>query len=72
MMTVCLSWILSGTSALMLWLMGNKSKWGPRLGIANQVIWLIYAIMIKQWGLIPGVLIYAVVHIRNLAKWEKK
>jgi hypothetical protein len=56
----------------MLWLMGNKSKWGPRLGIANQVLWLVYAISIKEWGLIPGVVLYAAVHVRNLIQWERK
>jgi hypothetical protein len=67
-----MAWILSFTSATMLWLMGNKSKWGPRVGIANQILWLIYAIHIQQWGLIPGVILYAIVHIRNMIEWEKK
>jgi len=52
--------------------MGNKSKWGPRLGLANQVLWIIYAVTIKEWGLIPGVILYAIVHIRNLIQWERK
>jgi len=56
----------------MLWMMGNKSKWGPRLGLANQVLWIIYAVTIKEWGLIPGVILYAIVHIRNLIQWERK
>jgi hypothetical protein len=67
-----MSWILSFTSALMLWLMGSKSKWGPRLGLVNQILWLIYVISIKEWGLIPGVVMYAVVHVRNLISWERK
>lgn len=66
-----LSWILSGTSAIMLWLMGNKTKWGPRIGIFNQVLWVIYAAWIEQWGLLPGVVIYTIIHIRNLIRWEK-
>ena len=65
-----LSWVLSGTSAVMLWLMGNKTKWGPRVGIANQVLWIIYAIWTQQWGLLPGVLLYTAIHIRNLIRWE--
>ena len=65
-----MDWILSITSFTMLWLMGNKSKWGPRLGIANQILWVIYALKIEQYGLLPGVVGYTVVHIRNLIKWE--
>jgi hypothetical protein len=66
-----MAWILSATSCLMLWMMGNKSKWGPRLGIANQILWMVYAILIKQYGLIPGVIAYTIIHIRNLIQWEK-
>jgi hypothetical protein len=66
-----MAWVLSATSCLMLWMMGNKSKWGPRLGIANQILWLVYAILIKEYGLIPGVIAYTVIHIRNLIFWEK-
>ena len=67
-----MAWVLSFTSALMLWLMGNKSKWGPRVGLANQVLWCIYAIYIQEWGLLPGVVMYAIVHARNLIRWENK
>jgi len=69
-MIMILSWVLSVTSAIMLWLMGSKSKWGPRLGLMNQVLWLVYAILLRQWGLIPGVLLYTIVHLRNLVKWQ--
>lgn len=65
-----LSWVLSGTSAVMLWLMGNKTKWGPRVGIANQVLWIVYCVWTQQWGLLPGVLLYTAIHIRNLIRWE--
>jgi hypothetical protein len=66
-----MAWILSITSGMMLWLMGNKSKWGPRLGIANQILWIVYAVSIHEWGLIPGILLYAIIHVRNLITWEK-
>jgi hypothetical protein len=65
-----LAWVLSLTSGLMLWLMGNKSKWGPRVGIANQGLWIIYAVWLHQYGLLPGVAIYLVIHIRNAVKWR--
>ena len=67
-----LAWILSGLSAIMLWLMGNRSKWGPRLGLANQVLWVIYAVGLRQWGLLPGIVLYTIVHLRNLLQWESQ
>lgn len=66
-----MDWLLSGISALMLWQMGNKSIWGPRIGLAAQVLWLYFAIDSKNYGLVPGVAMFAVVHIRNLHKWSK-
>ncbi len=67
-----MSWVLSATSLIMLWLMGNRSKWGPRLGILNQVLWIYYVVyIVHDWGLIVGVIAYTIVHIRNLANWEK-
>ena len=64
-----MSWIISLMSFIMLWLMGNKSKWGPVVGLINQILWIIYVFMIKEWGLLPGVLAFTFVHIRNLRKW---
>lgn len=67
-----MAWILSITSALILWLMGNKSKWGPRIGIINQALWVFYVISIEEYGLLPGVILYAIIHFRNVIKWEIK
>jgi hypothetical protein len=67
-----MSYVLGATSCLMLWLMGNKSKYGPMVGIAVQGLWIIYAISLKQWGLIISAVAYTIVHIRNLRKWQKE
>jgi len=65
-------WIISLTSCFMLWLMGNKSIWGPVVGIANQGLWIFYVIWTSQWGLMLGVILYTFVHLRNLMKWWRK
>jgi len=65
-----LSWVISGTSGIMLWVMGNKSIWGPRIGIANQILWIVYAVGTEQWGLLPGIAIYTAIHARNLLRWK--
>jgi len=67
-----MSWILSITSVIMLWLMGNKNKYAPFVGIGNQVLWVIYVLMTKQHGLLLGVVMYLVVHIRNAMKWRNE
>ena len=63
-------WVLSATSAVMLWLMGNKFKAGPILGLANQVLWIVYVGLTRQWGLLPGVILYAAIHVRNMRRWR--
>lgn len=66
-----LQWTLSLSSALMLYLMGRKSVWGPAVGLANQVLWIAYVLWIRQWGLLPGVLMYTAMHAWNLYKWRR-
>ena len=66
------AWFMSSIGILMLWLMGNKSKWGPIIGIVNQVLWTTYAIGVREWGLLPGVVVPFFVHIRNLRKWQRE
>jgi hypothetical protein len=56
----------------MLWLMGNRNKYAPLIGVANQILWFIYCIKTKQYGLLLGVAAYTIVHIRNSIKWLKK
>lgn len=64
-----MAWILSLTTCIMLWFMGSKNKWGPIIGILNQILWYIYAIHLKEWGLLVGITAFTVIHIRNAWKW---
>lgn len=66
-----MDYILSGLSILILWLMGNKNKYAPILGILGQILWIYYAISLKQYGLLIGTIGYLIVHIRNAIKWNK-
>ena len=65
------SYLLSIISLVTLWLIGNKNKAGFILGLLNQILWIWYALMLKQYGLLVGVMAYAVIYIRNLIKWNK-
>ena len=65
------NYLLSIISLVTLWLIGNKNKAGFILGLLNQVLWIWYALMLKQYGLLVGVIAYAVIYIRNLIKWNK-
>lgn len=67
-----MDWILSITSIIMLWLMGNKTAWGPVVGLFNQVLWFAYATYTEQYGLLLGVIVFFFVHIRNFRKWRRE
>ncbi len=67
-----IDWTISITSCFMLWLMGSKSRWGPRIGILNQFLWYYYAISLHEFGLLLGVTAYTIIHTRNLFKWERQ
>ncbi len=71
MNTNILSYVLSALSLLSLWLVGNKNKLGFVVGLINQVLWVVYAVSLKQWGLLGGVVAYTFINIRNLVKWNK-
>ena len=68
-----MSWILSGISVLMIWLMGNKNKYAPLVGLVGQIAWIYYAIFdVKDYGLISGAVVFIFVHGRNLIKWMRE
>lgn len=66
------SLLISILSLLMVWLMGNKSIWGPLVGLISQVVWVVFTIQTAQWGLLPGVIAFIFVHGRNLYLWGIK
>ena len=70
MSTNAFSYVLSALSLISLWLMGNKSVWGIIVGLLTQILWIIYALMLEQYGLLIGVVAYTVIHVRNLLKMD--
>jgi hypothetical protein len=52
----------------MLWLMGNGSKWGAVVGFIGQLGWIFYTVKTGQFGLLPGVALYTIIHARNVVK----
>jgi len=68
---VWITWFLSAISIISLWLVGNKNVWGFVIGLVGQGFWLLYTMSTEQYGLIPGVLVYTVVYIRNIYQWRQ-
>ena len=66
-----MTWILSILGIASLWLMGNKSLWGIYVGLLCQICWFYYVFDTNQLGLLPGVIVYTVVYLRNGLLWRK-
>lgn len=66
-----LPWLLSLNTIVMNIMVGNKNKWSWALGLAGQVLWLVWILMVEAWGLIPLNLALWVIYIRNHIKWRK-
>ena len=72
MFITILTYCMSAVAVWSLYLMGNKNKYGPIVGIVNQVMWIYYVLYTEEWGLMIGVIVYTIVHIRNTYKWAKE
>lgn len=67
-----LDFLLSFFSLLCLWLMGNKSKYGPPVGLLGQVFWMYFTITNGYWFLLVCTFIYTFIHARNTLKWIRE
>ncbi len=65
-------WFLSALTMLYIWMMGNKTVWGPILSAIAQIAWTVFCVYTHQWGLIPGNVAIFVVCVRNCIKWSKE
>ncbi len=61
----------SATTVLAMWLMGNRSLWGPAMGVVSEVVWGVVIVYSALWGLLPLCLFLVVVNARNWMKWRR-
>lgn len=59
------SWILSGLGVTGLWLIGRKHWWAWGIAFTNECLWMVYAVVTKQYGFIFGALAYGCVHAKT-------
>lgn len=65
------SWALTLIGVTGFWLAGRKVWWCWYVNIANQVLWVAYAVLSQQWGFLLGVPIYLLVFGRNAVHWTR-
>lgn len=65
------SWLLMIVGVTGLWLAGRKLWWAWLIGIFSEVLWIVYALVTKQYGFIAFAAAYMIVFSRNAIGWYK-
>lgn len=66
------SFVLAAVGIAGIYLAGRKSKWGWGLGLAAQVLWVVFAITTAQYGFILTAVAYGAVYGKNLWQWHRE
>ena len=64
--------VTSVLTILVFYLMGNKWKYAPIVGIVCQIFWIWFVILSHSWFLGIATIFILGVHIRNTYLWFKK
>ena len=53
-------------------LVGRNSPWGwVVVGIVDELLWVVYAVVTRQWAFIVSAVVYAAVCLGNLRTWRR-
>jgi hypothetical protein len=63
------SWLLVTVGTVGMWMAGRRIAAGWAVAIANETLWIVYAIETGQWGFIAGATVYIAVFTRNWVRW---
>lgn len=64
-----MDWILSVTTLIGLWLVGNKDNRGNIILVVNQGLWAWFAVSTNNKGLLPLVIALFFLYSRNCYRW---
>lgn len=70
-MRAVLPWATSAGTLAAMWLLGQKRSVGWIVGLANQVLWITFAVMFEAWGLLPLTCALIVVYTKALIAWRR-
>ena len=66
------SWLLAILGVSGMYFVGKKTVWGWLVLLANEVIWVVYALVTQQYGFIVMAIAYAFVYIKSYFEWRKE
>jgi hypothetical protein len=65
------SFILAGIGVFGIYLAGKKNKIGWAVGFFAQILWVIYALVTKQYGFIASACAYGFIYGKNYLEWRR-
>ena len=71
-MTLALSILAGGSVLVSQWLYGNKSRWGPIVGLIGQVPWAGLILATGAHGLWLSWVPMTVILVRNCVRWSRE
>jgi nicotinamide riboside transporter PnuC len=66
------SWVLAVIGVTGIFFVGRKTIWGWHILLVNEILWITYAVITKQYGFIFSALAYGVVYIKSYLLWRQE
>jgi hypothetical protein len=66
------SWILAILGITGIFLVGRKTIWGWLILCANEILWVTYALITKQYGFIAMAIAYVIIYVKSYVHWKKE
>jgi nicotinamide riboside transporter PnuC len=66
------SWVLAVIGVTGIFFVGRKTIWGWHILLVNEILWITYAVITKQYGFIFSALAYGVVYIKSYLLWRRE
>lgn len=66
-----LPWLVSGVTVWMTLWAGDKKTSAWVVGLAGQVLWLLWIWASSTWGLLPANIVLTLIYARNWWKWRQ-
>jgi hypothetical protein len=65
------SWVLGTIGVAGIYFVGRKTIWGWVVLLSNEVLWITYALLTKQYGFIFSAIAYGIVYVKSFLHWRK-
>ena len=72
MMAEAFSWIVTIVGCFGFWLGGKKIWWSWYVNIANQLAWVMFALITGYYAFLVGTAFYLTVFVRNAYLWTNE